>query len=68
MYKYVEINDGFFPILAVLLNMPWLSRLLKTWPFSNALPKDGDEIGFGIDEVSHAQYLSAIPHVVRLAN
>ena len=47
MYKYVEINDGFFPVLAVLLNMPWLSRLLRTWPLNNALPKEGDEIGFG---------------------
>ncbi len=47
MYKYVEMNDSFFPVLAVLLNMPWLSRLLQSWPLNKALPKEGDEYGFG---------------------
>ncbi|KAH8895795.1 cytochrome P450 [Thozetella sp. PMI_491] len=47
MYKYVEINDSFFPVLAVLLNMPWLSRLMQSWPLNKSLPKVGDEVGFG---------------------
>ena len=46
-YKYVETNDTFFPVLAVILNMPWLSRLMRTWPLSKAMPKEGDEYGLG---------------------
>lgn len=47
MYRYVETNDTVFPVLAVLLNMPWLSALLRTWPLSLAMPKEGDEAGLG---------------------
>ena len=47
MYRYVETNDTVFPVLAVLLNMPWLNALLKTWPLSLAMPKEGDEVGLG---------------------
>lgn len=47
MYKYIEINDGFFPILAVILNMPWLDKYLKSWPLNMALPGEGDQVGFG---------------------
>ena len=47
MYRYVETNDTVFPVLAVLLNMPWLSALLRTWPMSLAMPKEGDEAGLG---------------------
>lgn len=47
MYKYLEINDGFFPVLAVLLTMPRFSKLLSMWPLKLALPKEGDAFGFG---------------------
>ena len=47
MYKYVETNDAFFPVLAIILNMPWLSRVMRTWPLSKAMPKVGDEYGLG---------------------
>ncbi|KAH7316774.1 cytochrome P450 [Stachybotrys elegans] len=47
MHHYVESNDAFFPVLAVVLNMPWLDRWLRMWPLSLALPKVGDEAGFG---------------------
>ncbi|KAM0286256.1 hypothetical protein ACHAQH_000984 [Verticillium albo-atrum] len=47
VYDYVHTNDTVFPIVAVLLNMPWLSAWLKTWPMSLAMPKEGDEVGLG---------------------
>lgn len=47
MFKFVETNDTFFPVLAVILNMPWLSRIMRTWPLSKAMPKEGDEYGLG---------------------
>ncbi|KAM0334321.1 hypothetical protein ACHAQA_001345 [Verticillium albo-atrum] len=47
MYHYVETNDTVFPVVAVLLNMPWLNAWLKSWPLSLAMPKEGDEAGLG---------------------
>ncbi|KEY69824.1 hypothetical protein S7711_08608 [Stachybotrys chartarum IBT 7711] len=47
MHHYIEVNDSFFPVLAVLLNVPWVDSWLRTWPLSLALPKEGDETGFG---------------------
>ncbi|KAK3934715.1 cytochrome P450, partial [Diplogelasinospora grovesii] len=47
MYRYVEINDTFFPVMAVILNMPWMDKYLKSWPLNMALPKEGDQVGFG---------------------
>lgn len=47
LYHYVEINDSFFPIFALLGNMPWLGLMLQRWPFNAALPKDSDAQGFG---------------------
>ncbi|KAK5657248.1 hypothetical protein OQA88_3307 [Cercophora sp. LCS_1] len=47
MYKYLEINDGFFPVLAVLLTMPKMDKYLKAWPLKLLLPKEGDTTGFG---------------------
>ena len=47
MYQYVHVNDTFFPILAVILNMPWLYRWFRMWPLSLAMPKASDESGVG---------------------
>ncbi|KAK4184792.1 cytochrome P450 [Podospora australis] len=47
MYQFIEINDTFFPILSVLLTMPWLDKVLKSWPLHRLLPKEGDLVGFG---------------------
>lgn len=47
MYDYVQTNDTIFPVVAVLLNMPWLNGWLKSWPLSMAMPKEGDESGLG---------------------
>jgi hypothetical protein len=47
MHSYVAINDGFFPVLAVLLNVPWVDAWLKTWPLNQAMPKESDAVGFG---------------------
>jgi len=56
MYRYVEINDGFFPIFALLGNMPWLGLMMQRWPFNAALPKDSDAQGFG-RLIKYARYL-----------
>lgn len=47
LYNFLEINDSFFPILAVALTIPWLDRYLKSWPLRAAMPKEGDINGFG---------------------
>jgi hypothetical protein len=47
LHQYIEINDGFMPVFNILVNMPWLSKVMQTWPLSAALPKDGDAVGFG---------------------
>jgi len=48
MYRYLEMNDAFFPVLSVLLTVPWVDRWMRVWPFSLALPRVGDEVGFGV--------------------
>ena len=47
MFNYVEINDPFVPIIAVLINIPWVHHVLRTWPLSKVLPKKMDPAGFG---------------------
>ena len=47
-YRYLEMNDAFFPVLSVLLTVPWVDRLMRVWPFNLALPRDGDAVGFGM--------------------
>ena len=48
LYRYVEINEKVFPVISVLLTVPWMDQYLKTWPLSLALPREGDEVGFGM--------------------
>lgn len=48
MYRYLEMNDAFFPVLSVLLTVPWVDRWMRVWPFSLALPGVGDGVGFGV--------------------
>ncbi|KAK3346524.1 cytochrome P450 [Lasiosphaeria hispida] len=48
MYDYVAINDSTFPIISVLLTIPWADGYMKSWPLNKMLPKDGDNVGFGM--------------------
>ena len=47
VHRFVEINEGLLPIMGILGTMPWLVRLLHSWPLKGAMPGDGDNVGFG---------------------
>ncbi len=47
MHSYIEINMSSLPILNFLSAMPWLASILYRWPLRLALPKEGDQVGFG---------------------
>ncbi|KAH8682719.1 cytochrome P450 [Xylariales sp. PMI_506] len=47
LYSYHEIHDQALPIMNVMAAMPWLSHIVQRWPFSLALPREGDKFGFG---------------------
>ncbi|OBR06441.1 Cytochrome P450 [Colletotrichum higginsianum IMI 349063] len=47
LFRYVETNDRIFPVLAVMLNMPWLGIAMQRWPLNKLLPFESDRFGFG---------------------
>ncbi|KAK2029101.1 cytochrome P450 [Colletotrichum zoysiae] len=47
LYQYVSTKDAFFPVMVTMGNMPWLARLMHSWPLNLGLPKSGDSAGFG---------------------
>ncbi|KAK2000903.1 cytochrome P450 [Colletotrichum falcatum] len=47
LFGYVETNDQIFPVLAVMLNMPWLGITMQRWPLNKLLPFESDKFGFG---------------------
>lgn len=47
LFGYVKTNDQMFPILAVLLNMPWIGIMMQRWPLNKLLPFESDKFGFG---------------------
>jgi len=47
VHRFVEINESLLPIMGILGTMPWLVRLLHSWPLKGAIPGDGDNVGFG---------------------
>ncbi|KAM7216621.1 Cytochrome P450 [Rhypophila decipiens] len=48
LYNYVAINDVSMPILVAVTTIPWVDKYLKMWPLNKGMPKEGDQIGFGM--------------------
>ncbi|KAI0026149.1 pisatin demethylase [Xylariomycetidae sp. FL0641] len=47
IYDWVKWNEGFFPIASTAATLPFLGKVVQTWPFSEALPKATDTVGLG---------------------
>ncbi|KAK1977679.1 cytochrome P450 [Colletotrichum cereale] len=47
LFGYVETNDYIFPVLAVMLNTPWLGIVMQQWPLNKLLPFESEWFGFG---------------------
>ncbi|TDZ27753.1 Cytochrome P450 monooxygenase lolP1 [Colletotrichum spinosum] len=47
LYGYVALNDDVFPVLALVLNVPWIGIVMQHWPLSKFLPFSNDKYGFG---------------------
>ncbi|EFQ31517.1 cytochrome P450 [Colletotrichum graminicola] len=47
LFGYVQTNDQIFPVLAIMLNMPWLGIMMQRWPLNKLLPFESDKFGFG---------------------
>ncbi|GKT56610.1 cytochrome P450 [Colletotrichum tofieldiae] len=47
LFGYVKTNDQIFPVLAVMLNMPWFGIMMQRWPLNKLLSFESDMFGFG---------------------
>ena len=47
MHRYMEITSSSMPIMNALSAMLWLTTFIYSWPMNLALPKEGDNVGFG---------------------
>jgi hypothetical protein len=47
LWRYNEINTSSLPIMNFISVLPWVAKILYTWPVREILPKEGDQIGFG---------------------
>ncbi|TDZ38190.1 Cytochrome P450 monooxygenase lolP1 [Colletotrichum spinosum] len=47
LYQYVGTKDAFFPVMVTMGSVPWLARLMHSWPLSLGLPRSADSAGFG---------------------
>ena len=47
LWNYHRINAESMTIMNFLSTMPWLTDIAFSWPFRLALPRDGDQAGFG---------------------
>ncbi|KAF6817780.1 cytochrome p450 [Colletotrichum sojae] len=47
LWGYVKTNDETFPVFAVMLNTPYIGRILQHWPLSKLLPFSNEKYGFG---------------------
>ncbi|KAI0482548.1 pisatin demethylase [Xylariaceae sp. FL0804] len=47
IYDWVRWNEGYFPVFSTAATLPFLGRVVQTWPFSEALPKRTDPVGLG---------------------
>ncbi|KAJ6781568.1 hypothetical protein PWT90_01563 [Aphanocladium album] len=47
LYNYNEINISSLPVMTFVSVLPGITDILHKWPFRLALPKEGDQVGFG---------------------
>ncbi|OAA62127.1 Cytochrome P450 [Cordyceps fumosorosea ARSEF 2679] len=47
LFNYNEINLSSLPIMTFVSVLPGITDILHKWPFRLALPKEGDQVGFG---------------------
>jgi hypothetical protein len=47
IFGYLKWNDEVLVMLVAASALPWLARVAHTWPFSLALPREGDKVGLG---------------------
>jgi len=47
VHGVLEVNDAMLPVMHVFSKWLFIFRILRTWPFSYLLPRDGDSNGFG---------------------
>jgi hypothetical protein len=47
LWAYMETNDGFWPVVITLGNVPALARFMRAWPLTLLMPKSTDTAGFG---------------------
>lgn len=47
LYNYNEINMSSLPVMTFVSVLPGITDVLHKWPFRLALPKEGDQVGFG---------------------
>ncbi|KAM3515844.1 hypothetical protein MY11210_000615 [Beauveria gryllotalpidicola] len=47
LYNFNEINMSSLPIMTFVSVLPRIVDVIHTWPFRLALPKEGDQVGFG---------------------
>jgi hypothetical protein len=47
LYDYNQINSSSLPVMNIVSVLPWLTKVVHSWPFRLLLPREGDQIGFG---------------------
>ncbi|KAH8892633.1 cytochrome P450 [Thozetella sp. PMI_491] len=47
LHDFLQINASAQPVMNFLSTMPWLTNILHRWPLCLALPKEGDQVGYG---------------------
>lgn len=47
LHQFLEYTDMYWPMLALVVCLPGLTRLFSMWPFRMVMPRVGDDKGFG---------------------
>ena len=47
LHEFLRYTDMYWSMLAIVVCLPWMTRVLSTWPFRLMMPRVGDEKGSG---------------------
>lgn len=47
LFDYNRINTSSSTIMNVFSVLPWLTKIVHRWPLRLAIPREGDQVGFG---------------------
>lgn len=47
LYQYNTTARQFFPFVMIVANVPFLFKMIRTWPLSTLGPNKNDSAGFG---------------------